>query len=505
MDDRSGPGLLEALWRYKWSSLALAALLAFISAGAGFLLHSQATAHARMALVTPRSDNVLGGNLASEASFVRFTKQRALFATSDAVLARAARRLGAGATPEDLRSRVSAKASADGDVVEVSATAQTPQRASDVCNAVVQAYQDETLDDVNTATQSALNTINVTREQVLRSLTGGNGQIANQAQKSSATQTLSELEVRANNIRVETTLFGSGVSFVDPATPGSAEQGGLPVREAILGLAFGALLAATISWLRADRDRRVLEPDAPAELLDAPLLGEVPELSREQALALDSPDLMPAAPYQFVASALQATLSTGIVLVTSAQRGAGRTTAAAHIATAAARDGVRVLLIDADGRSKRLSALFGLGGESAGITTLAARRATLDECTFSVSLPDDVSLWMVPAGDYTDGAPSLFRSAAMAQAGVEMRGKYELVVVDSAPLPHSPDTAALARHADGVLVVVQRRAAVRALRRLAQQMSLYPAPIVGYVFSFGLPGRASYRRPSPTPAAAPQP
>jgi polysaccharide biosynthesis transport protein len=505
VDDRSGPGLLEALWRYKWSSLALVALVAFVSAGAGFLLHDEATAHARMALVTPRAENVIGGNLASEASFVRYTKQRALFVTSDAVLARAARSLDDGTAADDLRTRVSAEASADGDVIEVSATADTPRQAAEICNSVVVAYQDETLDGVNSATQEALNAINVTRQQIRELLqAGGGGRAVAQAQILSATETLSQLEVKANDIRVETTLFQSGVSFVDPATPATAEQAGLPLREGVLGLAFGVLVAATISWLRADRDRRVREPDAPAELLHAPLLGEVPELPRDQAIALASLDVIPAPAYQFVASGLQATISSGFILVTSAQRGAGRTTTATHVAAAAARDGVRVLLIDADGRSKGLSALIGLAHEPTGITTLAARRATLDECTYSMSLTEDVSLWVVPAGDFTDSAPSLFRSSAMAQAVLEMRSKYELIVVDSAPLPNSPETAALARHADGVLVVVQRGATVRALRRLAQQMSLYAAPIIGYVFSFGLPGRTRYHAEAPLSAVRQQ-
>jgi Mrp family chromosome partitioning ATPase len=420
--------------------------------------------------------------------------------TSDAVLARAADKLGGRATADGLRAQVTAAASATGDVITVDAMAGSPERAAAICNAVVQAYQEETLNDVSKATQAALNAINLTRSQIRRALLEAREGRFGDATESSASQTLAQLELRANDIRVETTLYGSGVSFVDPATPGSADQGGLPIREAVLGLAFGALLAATVSWLRADRDRRVREPDQVSELLHAPLLGEVPEFTRAQALALDSLDAMPAEPYQFVASGLEATLSAGIVLVTSAQRGAGRTTAAAHVATAAARDGVRVLLVDADGRSKRLSALIGLEQEQAGLAALAARQTSLDESTFSVTLDGDVSLWMVPAGDFTDSAPSLFRSSAMAQAVLEMRSKYDLVVIDSAPLSNSPETAALARHADGVLVVVQRGTPVRALRRLSQQMSLYAAPVIGFVFSFGLPGRTTYR----AGAAAPQ-
>jgi capsular exopolysaccharide synthesis family protein len=399
---------------------------------------------------------------------------------------------------------VKAVASSDGDAVVVTATADNADRAVQICNAVVRAYQAETLNDVSVATQSALNAITLTREQIKKSLPTKvqPGQAAAQAETSAATQTLSELAVKASDIRVEATLFGSGVSFIDPATVATATHGQLPIREGALGLVFGALLAATIAWLRADRDRRVREPEGAVDLLQAPPLGEVPEVARHEQAVLSDPIAMPSAAYQFVASSLQAAISAGLVLVTSAARGEGRTTTAAHVAIAAARDGVRVLLIDADGSSRRLSALFGLEQERRGLTALADRRTSLDECTYSVALNEDQALWLVPAGSITESTPSLFRSSAMADAVMEMRRRYDLLVVDAAPLTTSAEAAALARHADGVLVVVRRGATVRALRRLAQQLSLFVAPTVGYVFTFGLPARARSRTGlPPTPVA----
>jgi polysaccharide biosynthesis transport protein len=505
VEDRSAPSVLEALWRYKWSSLALAVLLAFVSAGVSLMLHRlDVTAQAKMALATPRSDNVIGVAITSEPSFVRYTKQRALYATSDQVLARAAEDLAGTTTADDLRGRVKATASSDGDAVVVTATADTAVRAVEICNAVVRAYQAETLSDVSVATQAALNAITLTREQLRKSLPARvpQGQGAAQADTSAAIQTLSELAVKASDIRVEATLFGSGVSFTDPATLATATQGQPPIREGALGLVVGALLAATIAWLRADRDRRVREPEGAAVLLQAPLLGEVPEAARDEQAALSDLTLMPSAGYQFVASSLQAAISAGLVLVTSAARGEGRTTAAAHVATAAARDGVRVLLIDADGTSRRMSALFGLEREHLGLTALADRQTSLDQCTYSVALAEDQAMWVVPAGDLTESTPSFFRSAAMAAAVREMRSKYDLVVVDAPPLTTSAEAAALARHADGVVVVVRRGATVRALRRLAQQLSLFVAPIAGYVFTFGLPTRARSRAAlPPTPVS----
>ncbi|WP_279581173.1 AAA family ATPase [Fodinicola feengrottensis] len=185
-------------------------------------------------------------------------------------------------------------------------------------------------------------------------------------------------------------------------------------------------------------------------------------------------------------------------MVTGATRGEGRTTTALHLAAAAARDGARVLIVDGDIRVQRLSELFGLAREARGLTALAAQHATVDECTYSVDLGGDNALWLMPAGAAVGNVPGVFGSAAMAKALVEMRTKYDMVIVDSSPLVSSPDAAAMARHCGAALVVTRRGTTLGPLRRLVQQLDLYSVTVVGHVFTFSGTSRPARR------AAAPQ-
>lgn len=482
MDDRSSPGLLEALWRYRWSSALIVVLTTALGVGVALLISGDTSARARIALATPPSGSVIGANTTNEASYIRYAKQRALFAVSDRVLSRATDELGYNVTLPDLRSTVTADVTADADAIVVTATDPVPERAVGTANAVVAAYQEETQADAADVAATALRSIEETAQRVRDGVGGTTGVDA-----TAATETLAQLDLQASAVRVEIALFGSGIEFVDPAALDAIDTRGPPVREAVVGLVLGMLLAATLSWLRADSDRRVRDAESPAEVLQAPLLGEVPDLSRARAPGLHDPASMPILAYQSVTSGLRATSPGGIVQVTSAERGEGRTVTAANIAVAAARDGVRVLLVDADPSSRQLSRMFGLDQEFDGLTTLSRGRGrrSLTDFVHNLDVGGDVTLQLIPAGALTDSAPSLFRSAAMAMAATDMREQYDLVVLDCPPLPTSPEASALVRHADRVLVVVRRGARMRGLRRLAQQLSVYKINPVGYVFIFG--------------------
>ncbi|WP_163569524.1 hypothetical protein [Fodinicola feengrottensis] len=129
MDERSAPGILEAFWRYRATSAAIVLLAVALSVGVTFVLKGQATAKAVMTLSTPGPDNVIGVNINSEAAFVRYVKQRAIYVTSDKVLQQAAKSLG-DTSVADLRTSVTATASDTGEDIAVTATALSATTAA---------------------------------------------------------------------------------------------------------------------------------------------------------------------------------------------------------------------------------------------------------------------------------------------------------------------------------------------------------------------------------------
>ncbi len=74
-----------------------------------------------------------------------------------------------------------------------------------------------------------------------------------------------------------------------------------------------------------------------------------------------------------VSAALEDGGGTGTILVTSAARGEGKTTAAVNLALVYAQAGARVVLVDADLRRARLGRVFGLQTSQPGLPRAPAR------------------------------------------------------------------------------------------------------------------------------------
>jgi Mrp family chromosome partitioning ATPase len=225
----------------------------------------------------------------------------------------------------------------------------------------------------------------------------------------------------------------------------------------------------------------------PAGVLGAPLLGTFPELAKgEELRALTDGASTAGEAYQFAAASLQYVFKWGVLLVTSPQRGDGKTVSAASIAAAAARDGTRVLLVDADVRAVGITArLLGpaQGDRHVGLTDLAAGTARTEEAVRLVALAEDVALPFLPGGTVRGNVGSLFRTAGMGAAVRLLRESYDLVVVDCPALLPVADVASLSAHADGILLTVTKGTPLAMLEEVRARLELVPAPLVGYVFT----------------------
>jgi Mrp family chromosome partitioning ATPase len=298
-------------------------------------------------------------------------------------------------------------------------------------------------------------------------------------------ESLRELNQRINQIQVNGAAFDDGLEYVIPARLPREPSQPQPLRNAVVAGLLGLILAGVVSWIRADRHRAADEENVPEQVLGSPMLGAVPDLPPSSDLAaLSDPASAAAEAYQFAAASLQYLFHDGVVLVTSAGRGDGKTVSAASLAAVAARDGSRVLLVDGDARSHGLTRrLLGPDSDgSPGLTDLASGSAS-DQLERRLALADDVMLPFLPAGGDVTTLSSLFRTQGMADALAELRKSYDLVVIDCSAMLAVADVASLAAHADGIVLVVSRGTPLKALEAVAQRLELVPAPLVGYVFT----------------------
>lgn len=484
MDEQSSPRIIDALWRYRRSSAVIVTAVVGLSIIVALFTGGSTGAQARLVLKTPEQSVGIGAQAGTESAFVRYLNQRALFATSDRVLDAAAGVIGGQDAPDQLRDVVSASASDTGESILVRVEAGSAEQSVRILDAVVAAYRAQSGADVEAATATSLDALAGRREAIEQALPDGPGQSRTDANIAAAAQSLSELDKQATEIRLAADQFGDGVFFVhDPV----ADSGGLVrtvVRDAMIGLALGTLLAAVVAWVRADRDRPLARPADLAAVAPEPVLGEIERFDRMDAYSLQRPYGQPTWSYRLAVAAVQREAGRGVVVLTGSP-GSGATTTALQLANAAARDGVRVLLVDAVLRSRELSGRLGLlGPEHGGLMDLATESATLADVVRPVNLGDDDQFWAVPAGPSVRGGGELIRAAPLRHAVEQMRAEYDLVLIDAAPPALAPETAPILREADTVVVAVRHGSAAETLGRLRDQVRMVGGTVAGYLLTF---------------------
>ncbi|WP_017974067.1 hypothetical protein [Actinopolyspora halophila] len=470
------PNIVGALWRYRWSSLVVVVGTVLISVLVALTVGSAGAAQARIVLKSPDSVEALGYEVTSESGFVRYVNQRALFVTSDRVLESARKRLEAPESIEELREAVEAKASDNGDSVVVRVDIGSAARSTEIANAVVTAYRRESESEVTSAAEKALESLRSRRAELVEGNGGDSG--------SASSSTVSELDQRITAINISAEQFGDGVSFTDKAVTDSSGVLTVLLRDAFVGLAVGLLLAATIAWARADRNRRLRNAADLTRLSDDPLLGEIEALGEGASARLHNLVVPPLGSYRLVASVLRNTVRGGLVAVTGVSVGDGATTTVLQVAGAAARDGLRVLVVDAAVRTRELSHSVALQNDWYGMAPIAAGAATVHASTRVIEVGPGIEFRVVPAGRAGEGAPDYFRSSLLRRAMVEARGGYDLVLVDLPPLESAPEVSALIPAADGVVLTVRRERSVAAWRRARERIELLGGKTAGYVFTF---------------------
>jgi len=161
-----------------------------------------------------------------------------------------------------------------------------------------------------------------------------------------------------------------------------------------------------------------------------------------------------------------------VLVITSASAGEGKTTVASNFAMALAQTGRQVLLVDGNLRQPRLHEVFGVPNDEGFGELLEVPLSRLRYRAGEQCLATDVEgLSVLPAGAGSTGMFDRLYSPHVPHLFDCLREQFDAVVIDTAPLSVL-ESRALARQADGVIVVIGARhtsqdEAEAALRRLS--------------------------------------
>jgi len=151
---------------------------------------------------------------------------------------------------------------------------------------------------------------------------------------------------------------------------------------------------------------------------------------------------------------------------------------AANLALVFSQLGEQTLLVDADLRTPRQHALFGLRPRQ-GLSDLLAGRADLDAILRVPSFPD---LSVLPAGTLPPNPQELLARPAFRTLSAQLESRHDVVLYDLPPFTTGADALAVAGRAGGVLLVARKHhTRIADMAHMAEQMLDAGAEVVGSV------------------------
>ncbi|KWN19777.1 tyrosine protein kinase [Burkholderia territorii] len=164
-----------------------------------------------------------------------------------------------------------------------------------------------------------------------------------------------------------------------------------------------------------------------------------------------------------------------LVLITGATPGTGKSFVSVNLAAVQASSGRRVLLIDGDLRKGYLHQYFGIE-RGPGFAELLGGNASADDVVRRGVAPN---LDFLPTGELPSAPTALLQHARTGALLASLRARYDLVIVDSAPLLAAIDATWLDAHADATLLVARAGATragelIESAKRLPQRRDRVP-------------------------------
>lgn len=295
---------------------------------------------------------------------------------------------------------------------------------------------------------------------------------------------------RYNSLNAESGVQTNNLSVVDRA--GISEGPSWPKLPLNLALAIfaGLLLSFVCVVLREQLFDAVRVPDDVTDRLRLPLLGTIPETDE-----LDTQIADPKSPVSEAFNSVRTALSLSeggmprTVLFTSSQAGEGKSSSCHALALSLARLGRRVIIVDADLRRPNAHRLFGVKNQNGLTNVLAGLLPAAD----AIQSPGDNGVDLLPAGEIPPNPSELVNSTPFIALVNDLAGRYDAVLIDSAPVLGIADAVILASEVDATVFVIEAgRNSVRSATNAVSRLRGGSGNLAGALLTKYDPGRFGY-------------
>ena len=303
-------------------------------------------------------------------------------------------------------------------------------------------------------------------------------------------------QVRSNfeQARLADSQKTNEIQIIERAIDAAAVDEAGRTSRGLIAAAIGLLLGIVVALLVETLDTSIGAIEDVESLLSLPVIGIIPPIDFDDIRTiirstvpqmLENPDIDhlsslvthydPRSPvaeaYRALRTNIEKTRETSdskVLMVTSSVLEEGKTTTSANLALTFAQMGRKTILVAADLRRPDIHRVYGLQKEP-GLADVLTGSMTWESATRGLSdillgeLPMDIvmltpgmdNLHVLPSGSNPLNPAELLSSASMGKLVAELRDAFDIVVFDTPPIIPVTDSAVLAEHTDGIVLVYE--------------------------------------------------
>jgi capsular exopolysaccharide synthesis family protein len=327
-----------------------------------------------------------------------------------------------------------------------------------------------------------------------------------------------DLYTRLQEANVSAGIKATNITVVDPARTQSG-----PIRpkwstSLEVGFLAGVFLGLVLAFAIDSLDRTVVNPLEIEDITSMPVIGIIPTfgnsskaygygygygssgtrgsgatknkttegegVANDTVWILQHPESAAAEAFRSLRTSILLSQPGGgprVILLTSCVPGEGKSTLSANLAVSFAQHGKKVVIIEADMRRPTMKHVLEVSNES-GLSSVLSGSLSLEQAiTRGILVP---TLDVLPAGPRPPLPSELLGSSAFDNLLEELRGLYDIVIVDSPPALLLTDAVSIASKTDAVVWVSRAGVVTRPqLARAAQLTERNAIPVIGFVLN----------------------
>jgi polysaccharide biosynthesis transport protein len=297
-------------------------------------------------------------------------------------------------------------------------------------------------------------------------------------------------------------LKSTNITLVDPARVPSRPAKPNVLLFLAVSLASGLLVGTCGALFRDATNTKIQDPFELESLFGETTLGIIPyheENRSRQGVKLNSANLSAAllesrAAYTEAVRSVRTSLTRvangvppKVILITSSVSGEGKSMLSSDLAILLAQQGKKVLLVDADLRTPALHRKFNLStdnGLTSILTTESKEQREEHALSAAVTINGASGLEIITAGTVPKHPAELLASDRMEELVTIWRQKYDIIIIDGAPVLPVTDSVLLSTIADLTVVVARYRVTERqSLNRTCSILHSQGARRIGLVLN----------------------